>query len=260
MSRCIWCLREHPDSAIEHVIPQAVGCPPDLVLRDGEVCRPCNSHLGVRVDVALVHNFEQMLAIAELQATGKTHRRLAGIGNMQISDMPSGQHVAFSMGSTAIVDEAGTRVGPLRRDRRHATATFRDLGNGQGEISGEIAFIHDDRFSRALHKIALELLVFTPTPDIVYESRFDLIRDYVMRGVGTRRVVMAYTEHDWKARKQQVILSPDGGVTAEFLFCGCVFFVDLSPQQTFFPRLEATTLRGTVYTWTPIVRDGQPTT
>jgi len=42
---CIWCKSEHTDRSVEHIVPESLGCPRELVLRNGEVCDVCNSRL-----------------------------------------------------------------------------------------------------------------------------------------------------------------------------------------------------------------------
>jgi len=55
MFRCIYCLKEKDEAeqTLEHVIPQSLGgsCAPDLFKTD-QVCRKCNSDLGLFVDAS----------------------------------------------------------------------------------------------------------------------------------------------------------------------------------------------------------------
>ncbi|PHR02538.1 MAG: hypothetical protein COB31_06315 [Erythrobacter sp.] len=53
---CIWCLNDFPKLSLEHGIPEALGCPPDLELRD-TTCAECNNRLGT-IDQALLKSFE----------------------------------------------------------------------------------------------------------------------------------------------------------------------------------------------------------
>jgi hypothetical protein len=53
---CIWCQKEFERLSIEHGIPQALGCPDALVMRD-VICARCNTALGM-VDQALLKQFE----------------------------------------------------------------------------------------------------------------------------------------------------------------------------------------------------------
>ena len=54
---CIWC-RERPGTSLEHIAPDALGCPPDFVLTKG-VCTECNQKNG-QLDRALLTPFEIM--------------------------------------------------------------------------------------------------------------------------------------------------------------------------------------------------------
>lgn len=53
---CIWCLNDFPKLSLEHGIPEALSCPPDLELRD-TTCAGCNNRLGT-IDQALLKSFE----------------------------------------------------------------------------------------------------------------------------------------------------------------------------------------------------------
>lgn len=53
---CLWCGSEEFRPSIEHILPEALACPPGFVLRDC-VCRPCNNGLA-HIDQALLKKFE----------------------------------------------------------------------------------------------------------------------------------------------------------------------------------------------------------
>lgn len=53
---CIWCGGDFAKLSIEHAIPEALACPPDLILKN-VACAPCNNGFS-KVDRALVRQFE----------------------------------------------------------------------------------------------------------------------------------------------------------------------------------------------------------
>ena len=81
--RCIFCLKERPGTR-EHVFPRAIGGR----LTTDRVCKPCNSVLGGRVDVALSDNFLVRGHRARLRLAGNSgeppamHELLLGVGRL----------------------------------------------------------------------------------------------------------------------------------------------------------------------------------
>jgi hypothetical protein len=65
--RCIFCVQERPGSE-EHVFPLAIG---GRLITD-RVCKPCNSTLGSRVDVALTDNFIILSRRSQLGLAGNS--------------------------------------------------------------------------------------------------------------------------------------------------------------------------------------------
>src|ERR1700690_2605137 len=55
--RCIWCRKQTSVEPEEHIIPDSLGCPDDLIFRNGEVCGKCNGKNGV-LDQALIAEFD----------------------------------------------------------------------------------------------------------------------------------------------------------------------------------------------------------
>lgn len=54
---CIWCLKPSTDSDKEHIFPEALGCPPELMLPGHAVCRKCNNDLA-HLDLAVIDDFD----------------------------------------------------------------------------------------------------------------------------------------------------------------------------------------------------------
>lgn len=54
---CIWHKDESKEIDQAHIIPEALGCPENLVLRNGEECKNCNNRLAY-IDRALIDSFD----------------------------------------------------------------------------------------------------------------------------------------------------------------------------------------------------------
>lgn len=80
---CIFCLNERPGSE-EHIFPRSIGG----TLTINRICKPCNSVLGSRVDVALSDNFLVRAHRARLNLTGNSgkipamHEMMLGVGRL----------------------------------------------------------------------------------------------------------------------------------------------------------------------------------
>ncbi|MCF6319932.1 MAG: HNH endonuclease, partial [Proteobacteria bacterium] len=57
MNKCIWCGKFNQDKDIEHIIPEALGCPKDFFLDNGVVCKKCNNNLAY-LDRAVIGDFK----------------------------------------------------------------------------------------------------------------------------------------------------------------------------------------------------------
>jgi len=90
----------------------------------------------------------------------------------------------------AVVTDDGVRIAPASRDEMAVRVTdFR--------VNGRIASmkIHqptrmNKRFVRALHKIGFELLCLNRGAEFVLSKRFDPLRSYILRGQGSRDMVL----------------------------------------------------------------------
>src|SRR5690606_5560641 len=45
-SQCIWCLQSAGGKHVEHIVPEALGCPKGFVLTADQICQRCNNGLG----------------------------------------------------------------------------------------------------------------------------------------------------------------------------------------------------------------------
>jgi hypothetical protein len=81
MTVCIWCLRENSSRAIEHIIPDALGCPEEFVLTAGVVCEKCNNRLG-QVDQAVIADLEISAFQAGVPRKTENHQAFIAMGTL----------------------------------------------------------------------------------------------------------------------------------------------------------------------------------
>lgn len=115
---------------------------------------------------------------------------------------------------------------------------------------------HPD-FSRALHKVAFEWLVKLSSWEQVLEPRFNAVRDYVVRGVGHREIIIvmppAWTYyHEFPNRLWH---DEGGSPCVEFILCGLPIVVTLAPDQLGIERMKKEAYRmygSTGWTYLPM--------
>src|ERR1700683_2443969 len=129
--KCIWCLTD--SKAIqpeEHIIPDSIGCPDDLVFRNGEVCGRCNNQLA-KLDQSIISEFGMF-------------KFMAGVPNKrgkppEISTWPAihgfytregKPHIDLNLEKTPRKGMDGRGLGPYRKGERGLTFKVHDTADG----------------------------------------------------------------------------------------------------------------------------------
>lgn len=231
---CLWCGATRYAPSLEHILPEALGCPSGFVLREG-ICDRCNNGLG-HVDQALVRQFEVHTMMAGIPrkkgrlptvdgwtplrgtqgAEGPTLHLNAGPGDMQVGDRtlkPAG-------GSTGIHSVTADLDGPV------GTLRFSmDIGR-------------DPKLRRALYKVGLETVAFFLGLPRALAPDLDPVRAYVRAGVGDFGVIVMDAGHGEGHQITPPFEGPDGLVIPVTIF-GVSFILDLHPPQSGLDRIEA---------------------
>ncbi len=184
---CIWCKSVDPNPSIEHVIPEALGCPPGLELRDGQVCTRCNNALG-HVDQAVVNDFDFMLFINAVPRKGGKPPVITGRGNVCAWHDAEGGQIRFNMESSPVA-VANRRLSPFRSRTRDIKVATESVGS-EGRFHFQTQLASSPKFARGLYKIALSLVAFFWGEETALLTRFDWIRKYVTRGDGESRIIL----------------------------------------------------------------------
>ena len=243
---CIWCLKPSGTNAPpEHIYPQACGCPDTFVLRDGEVCKDCNHRLAT-VDKAIVNNFEAILLMMNIPRSDGKARRLVSYSNMDASMRPGEEpKIRIDVKHTHAEVPPGTVLTKNAPGKRSIKLWVEKMHGDMPEFKLQTEFRHDKKFSRGLHKIALEIVALTAGREFACDSQFNEVRSFALKGDGNRYSLLSGVKgplatEDW----EQVISSieaPPPSVTANgelvvwFRLGPVRFLVDLSPGQTMLP-------------------------
>lgn len=254
--RCIWCSKETFVEPVEHIIPDSLGCPDDLVFRNGEVCRKCNDR-NAPLDQAISAEFD----IARLMANVPNKRGKPP----QIATRPNAEggyrngecYINVNMDRTDTVRGCGRNLKPfakrsndLEMSMERTSTTYTKVKIRQNGVCNSKECV------RALHKIAFSVFAHKFGVDEALAERFNAVREYVRRGRGERTVLLAAASDRFDYRN--FACASDGSMfptdVVAFQLACLGFVVDLSPNQDSLQALKEmhTKLLGTKWTWTPI--------
>lgn len=215
---CIFCLgADAPATAEEHIIPESLGCPPALVLRDGEVCDSCNNRLS-KADAKLIE------ALGVMRPFGRFRTKK---GKWPRAELPNGS-----------IRRDGTRISVEVRQDRACEAGFQDhsvvLGDAGPEINFTVGIRLDGRLSRGAHKIALEYLCLVRGRQAALVSDLDEVRRYALGSRPGFRHVLSCEQQLAKRNVihgvQAIIDAPGRAPVVLMRLCGLPILVSLSPR------------------------------
>lgn len=237
MTQCIWCKGVDLPRSLEHIIPEALGCPPGFELSSGEVCRACNNGLA-HLDDAMARDFDMVRFLAGVPRKGGRPPKIDSRGNLL--GTIDGMHPTLSvnMEPYAIRAHDGSSLAAFRGSSRNISATLtHDTRVGRISFSTEIG--RDPKFVRGITKIALNSVAKFLGSTIALEDQFDAVRSFVRKGVGARHVLMMpgtglYRNQVWPPSQ-----SEDGNYCVTLRLANCEFLTDLSPSESNFPQLHA---------------------
>lgn len=170
---CIWCLDDFVKLSLEHGIPEALGCPPDLELHD-TTCAECNNRLGT-IDQALLKPFEAitvMYGVPRKKGKPPTIDSWRAISSKHKSDGP---HI-FINGGPGVVDAEGKKLYPAAKSNG---VTDLWMKPDEGKLGFSMEFGNDPRFLPALYKIGLNLVARNYGTAVAAGHDYDHIRAFV---------------------------------------------------------------------------------
>lgn len=254
--RCIFCLQlSGPSEPVEHIVPEGLIGEQDfcerigniivsrrqrLVLDNGEVCGSCNRRLGQQLDSHLITQFGLFRTFWNPVGTKSAKPATAARPGMYAERRRSGPHIMLNAESHPIITPEGLTVPPaggqpmaihctdFRREGRYATVCF------------TMPIRLNKRFVRGLHKIAFELLCLQKGRATVLDSSYDALRNYILRGKGSREIVFTTCADVGEWEKPHFFLDRQLGWPGYLvaLVLGMSFYIDLSPANSFFSRAQ----------------------
>jgi hypothetical protein len=238
MLHCIWCKKVNAATAIEHIIPQALGCPDDFVLKEGAVCGSCNNNLG-HLDQAVLDEFDVFVFSAGVKGKRGRPPKINSRGNMFGAWEQSGPVIHINTGPTVVKTQGGQVLSAPGKSKRNIKANFQRSGN-RAEVSFQIRLGESPKFVRGIVKIAFSSLAFF-RPSEVLTDKHDAIRRFVIEGEGLRKIIwMAAPDKKFMNQVRPPLRHESGDYFAiSFPLANIDFVVDLSPDMRLFPIFKA---------------------
>lgn len=235
--RCIWCLRPCRDQDVEHIFPEALGCPPHLTLPGTTVCRACNNGLG-HLDQAVADDFDFLAVMNGIRRKGGRRAEVVSRGNVYAASTAEGPNIFFNLESVAHTAPTGRRIAPFRGRERDVRPQVARLSDGRARVTFEVPFGQHKKFARGLYKIALNSIAFLLGADRARASRYDWIRDYVRNGGITRHIMLTAAADASYSLASYPPWTGENGEEAMAIRIGpAEFLLDLSQNEIQLPKL-----------------------
>jgi hypothetical protein len=239
MPVCLWCKSKTSKAADEHIIPESVGCPPEFVLKSGEVCEDCNNGLA-HLDREVVQAWDFLLFYYNIPRKDNRPPAVDSRGNFVARQTAEGPTLFVNMDPKPIAAPHGVDLGAYGRSKRNVSATLTRDGDN-AEITYNIGIKFSKKFVRGLHKIALESLAYFIDVAEALDDKYDPIRSYVLDGSSSRQALGLMSE-DILFRNQvwPPYRDPDRtGYVVCIRLAVFEYVVDLTPNCSALPTLIA---------------------
>lgn len=253
-SSCIWCGSQSFSKSIEHVLPDALGCPPSFVLTDC-VCRPCNNGLA-GIDQALLKQFEIMTFVKGVRRKKGRPPSVEAWPSLRGRSTSGGPELFVNAGRGEI-DAWGKTLRPSRASNGITETAFERNGE-HTTIKFTQTFGNDPKFVRALYKVAISSLAFHSGSELVCNPLFDAARQFVLNGSGRFEVLMFTrgepTVHEFPPPRSY----GDGACwLVSFKIFGIEFVADLDERQQALGKLTSALVMQANRGWTKLpLRNG----
>lgn len=236
--RCIWCASPSADSSVEHIIPEAIGCPPQFILPGTVVCQSCNNGLA-HLDRAVADEFDMLSFMAGVPRKRRRPPVVASRGNVRGSVIDGVPTFTYNMEQNPVTAHDGVRVAAFRGGPRDIPISVSRRGR-EVEVSGSTVFGSSPKFVRGLTKIAISSVAYFLGADRVRSPEFKAARSYVIDGVGTRHALIQVSSDSYHRNSVWPPFQDEAGrIAVTFRLARVEFLLDLSSEESILPIVEA---------------------
>lgn len=181
-----------------------------------------------------------MLAfMAGVPRKGGGHPLVSSRGNVRGSFINGARALTYNMERHAVTAHDGERVAAFRGKPRDIAVTAARRGT-EMDVSGSVSFGSSPKFVRGITKIALSSVAYFLGAAFARRADFDAARRYVVEGVGTRHALLRSSgDAEYRNTAWAPFRNEDGQTAVTFRLARVEFIVDLSPEESELPKLEA---------------------
>lgn len=229
---CIWCLHPASDRDLEHVFPEALGCPPHFTLPGTVVCKRCNNQLA-HLDRAVADEFDFLVLLKGVRRKKGRLPEVHSRGNVHGTCESGGPALSFNMEKHPVKSHTGKRLAAYRGGERDVPVKFERLGPF-ALANFQVAFGQGPKFVRGIAKIAFSAFAMICGAEKARSAEFDALRAFVVNGDGVRRTLVSAAEDSTYRLAATPYEAIDGvpSVLMDIRIACIHFLIDLSPTES----------------------------
>lgn len=208
------------------------------------------------MDVALINDFDMVLFWHGVPRKNNKRPTVNSRGNVYGEYVNGKKELKINMTGNS-VQFGDRKLGRYGKSERNIDVISEFLPNNQMSNSVSVEFGKNKKVVRALYKIGLSTLAYYLGPNEVLKDKYDVIRKYVLSGIGKRSVILLGEESQKQEFRNQAWppFGNNGEYAVTFRLAYMDFTTDLSKEITIYPKLieELKKQRGTQgWTYLPI--------
>jgi hypothetical protein len=190
---CIWC-GAFPADSLEHIAPDALGCPANFVLAVG-VCAKCN-HRNGRLDRALLTPYEIITVLKGIPRKKGKRPTVDGFASFSSSYDENGPVFYINREKHAVQTPSGKWLRGTSANDPIKDSNWQQLADGLVNITYKLELRFDRMAVRGLFKIAIESIAFFEGLGVIRNTDFDSVKHFVLKGGGNFRAIMMPDQND----------------------------------------------------------------
>lgn len=250
---CIWCKKPVRKRNKEHILPDALGCPPTFVLDDC-VCIACNNGLG-HVDRALIHQFEIIAFMNGVPRKGGRPPMIDSWTGVRGRVGPEGPEIHINAGPQTVMAFGSNLNAASRRNGVHDVTMGPRVVGEYCDVAFKQEFGREPKLRRALYKVGLGTLAFHLGAAEARSKCYDPVRAFVRKGDGEFDVLMLADRTERSHFFGCPALLPDCDLPViELAVFGVWFAIDLDPDQKGLACMRAALAEREVANWMVLPR------
>lgn len=184
---CIWC-RRTPANSLEHIAPEALGCPAEFVLRSG-VCRDCNNKNG-KLDRALLTPFEIITVMKGIPRKRGKRPTVDGYSSMASDYDENGPAFYMNREKHSVYAPSGRVLKGTNANDPIRNFRWERFPDDSVKLSYEQELRLDRKAVRGLFKIAVGSIAFFEGLEAARCQSLDGVKHFVKDGGGNFRAIL----------------------------------------------------------------------